>query len=139
VAETIQAIEEVFNIEEGRWSQYDGFKITTSEQEILLLISNDQSCCESWGYFLSEDDFDKFIGAELREVSITDTNLTSRQVGRDVPYEGDNISVDEGDVMFVNLNTNKGVLQFVAYNAHNGYYGHTARVVSKQLQHETSL
>lgn len=30
-------------------------------------------------------------------------------------------------------------MQFVAYNAHNGYYGHQARVVSKQLKHEVCL
>ncbi len=35
--------------------------------------------------------------------------------------------------MFVNLETNVGLLQFVAYNSHNGYYGHDAVLVSKQL------
>ncbi len=35
--------------------------------------------------------------------------------------------------MFVNLETNKGTLQFVAYNEHNGHYGHEAKVTCKQL------
>ena len=45
----------------------------------------------------------------------------------------------EGGVMFVNITTSKGVLQFVAYNEHNGYYGHSACVISKQLNHEECL
>ena len=28
--------------------------------------------------------------------------------------------------MFVNINTSNGLLQFAAYNNHNGYYGHNA-------------
>lgn len=29
----------------------DGFKVTTTEQEITLGISNIQNCSEEWGYF----------------------------------------------------------------------------------------
>ena len=43
-------------------SAYDGYKITTSKQEYLILIENGQCCCESWGYFSSEDDFADYIG-----------------------------------------------------------------------------
>jgi hypothetical protein len=39
----------------------------------------------------------------------------------------------------VNIDTDRGQLQFVAYNEHNGYYGHNAVVVSKQLTHEECL
>jgi tRNA(Ile2) C34 agmatinyltransferase TiaS len=45
----------------------------------------------------------------------------------------------EGGVMFVNIETNEGTLQFVAYNEHNGYYGHIAKVQSMQLSHEVVL
>jgi hypothetical protein len=41
--------------------------------------------------------------------------------------------------MFVNIDTSRGRLQFVAYNAHNGYYSHEATVSSKQLHYDTSL
>ena len=47
--------------------------------------------------------------------------------------------LDSGGAMFVNLETSEGLLQFVAYNAHNGYYGHEAVLVSKQLNHEERL
>jgi len=39
--------------------------------------------------------------------------------------------------MFVDLLTNIDVIQFVAYNEHNGYYGHTASVSSNQLNFST--
>ena len=41
--------------------------------------------------------------------------------------------------MFVNLETNKGTLQFVAYNEHSGYYGHEAKVQCTQLMHSETL
>lgn len=41
--------------------------------------------------------------------------------------------------MFVDLITDRGVLQFVAYNEQNGYYGHLAKVESRQLTHEETL
>ena len=47
------------------YGAYDGYKITTSEQEYLILIDNGQCCCESWGYFSSEDDFGDYIGKNL--------------------------------------------------------------------------
>ena len=41
--------------------------------------------------------------------------------------------------MFVDIVTDRGVLQFVAYNIHNGYYGHEAKVISTQLEHNETL
>jgi hypothetical protein len=129
----------------GRYCREAGFQIVTTEQTITLAIDDESSCCESWGYFLTEDDTEKFIGAELRGVSITDTNRSHRTFiaygtegypGYDA--EG-NTDLDSGDVMFVDIETDRGVLQFVAYNAHNGYYGHEARVSSKQLEHSETL
>jgi hypothetical protein len=46
---------------------------------------------------------------------------------------------DEDNAMFVNVETDRGTLQFVLYNSHNGYYGHKARVVSEQLKREEYL
>lgn len=123
------------------WEKESGFEIQTTKQTITLAIDSYQSCCESWGYFLTEDDPERFLGAHLLGVQITDTNRSGRAF-----YNGwrdddnpDDVSLDEGDVMFVDIETDVGVLQFVAYNAHNGYYGHTARVSSKQLTHEVGL
>lgn len=107
----------------------EGYTVKTTDQTITLFISMDQDCCERTGYFMSEDDTSSFVGAELLGVEIVDEAL-NKQTAPDI-YEG--------SVMFVNLNTSRGVLQFVAYNEHNGYYGHDARVLSKQLTHSEVL
>lgn len=118
-------METILKIEETSFDGKDGFIITTDEQSIKLGIDNGQSCCENWGYFMSEDDTSDFIGSKLIDIKITDELLKPN----------DNFDVNdiyEGGVMFVNLETDKGLLQFVAYNEHNGYYGHEACVISKQ-------
>jgi len=117
-----------------------GFQVETTEQVITLAIDDEPSCCESWGYFLTEDDTAKFIGAKLLGLEVTDTNRSTKTFENDFTASDDtNVYIDDGDVLFVDIRTDRGVLQFVAYNAHNGYYGHTARVSSKQLQHEVTL
>ena len=120
-------METILKIEETTFDGKDGFIVTTNKQSIKLGIDNGQCCCENWGYFISEDDTSDFIGANLIDIKITDTLLK--------PSEDEfNVNdIYEGDVMFVNIETNKGLLQFVAYNEHNGYYGHEACVLSKQL------
>lgn len=128
--EIIETINEITNHENG----YDGFEIRTSMQTIRLMISNGQCCCENWGYFMSEDVVEEFLGARLLEVRIVDTASNSSKLEEEVGW-----GLDEGDVMFVNLETDRGTLQFVAYNAHNGYYGHEARIESEQLNYETTL
>jgi len=119
-------METILKIEETTFENKDGFIITTTEQEIKLGINNVQSCCEDWGYFMSEDNLPDFIGAKLLNVNITDTLLKAHD-----EVDIDNMYV--GGVMFVNLETSEGLLQFVAYNEHNGYYGHEACVISKQI------
>ena len=110
----------------------EGYKITTNKQVIKLGIDNGQSCCENWGYFMSEDDVQSFVGSILIGIELTDTQLKKVE-----EFDIDNSY--EGDAMFVNLKTNNGLLQFIAYNEHNGYYGHEACVISKQLSHTTIL
>lgn len=142
MAEVILSIEEVvgYRPPEERYGSEAGFRVRTNEQEILLLIDDDASCCESWGYFLTEDDTAKFIGAELRGVEITDTNRSTHIFTADEWKDDEKYhSLDSGGVMFVDIKTSAGTLQFVAYNEHNGYYGHEARIVSRQLTHSEVL
>ena len=40
---------------------------------------------------------------------------------------------EECSAMFVNFETSNGTFQLTMYNTHNGYYGHSAVLVSKQL------
>jgi hypothetical protein len=134
--EKILEINEVFNVKvDNSWSNQDGFCIKTDQQEIMLLIDNGQNCCESWGYFMSEENLGDFIGSEILNISITDSALNTKLYKEHVGDYG----ADAGDVMFVNIETTNGLLQFAAYNVHNGYYGHGAYVFSNQLKHETNL
>lgn len=117
-----------------RWGGNDGYQIVTDKQVITVAIDNGQSCCEDWGYLMSQDDFEEFIGAELLEVKVVDSalNTTVKDILKD-DY------VDEGSCMFVNFETSAGTLQFTAYNEHNGYYGHEAFVISNQIEYSTVL
>lgn len=99
-------------------SDMDGYKVETDKHIFYVLIDNGQSCCESWGYLSSEDNFEQFIGAELFEVQLTDTALNQKAVENSEYYE------EEGGIQFVDFKTSNGVFQLAVYNAHNGYYGH---------------
>lgn len=89
-----------------------------------LYSINCECCCENWGYLSSEDDFGSFIGSELKNVYVTDSEL-----GTIVSNMKEDL--DAGSAMFINVETTRGLLQFAAYNEHNGYYGHDVRLVSK--------
>ncbi len=109
----IKEIKEVFDID-----GMDGYKVTTDSKEIFVLIDGYQSCCESWGYFSSDDDFEKFIGSQLISLDLTDKALNNIKVEESDYYE------DCGGIQFVNFTTSKGLFQLAVYNSHNGYYGH---------------
>ena len=101
------------------FAEYDGYRITTTEHTYLILIDNGQCCCESWGYFSSEDEFSNYIGKELASVELTDKALNQKKFEESGYYD------DDGGIQFVDFKMADGsVLQFAVYNAHNGYYGH---------------
>ena len=106
----------------GLWgkvgTEAEGFSVKTDEHAFLILISSRQSCCESWGYITSDDEFEKYIGRNLAEVNLTDVSLLKEPL-EELEY------LDGGGVQFVDFVTDRGVLQFAVYNAHNGYYGHS--------------
>ena len=126
--ETILKIKEVEFTEpdNDEWEvyghSYEGYIVTTNKQQIKLGLTNTQICCEDWGYYMTEDNLDEFIGANLFDITVTDTQLNTHEVK---PRYA-------GETMFVNFTTSKGALQFVCYN-NNGYYGHTGIVESNQI------
>ncbi|MFA2603632.1 hypothetical protein ABR763_01255 [Bacillus cereus] len=120
--------------EEIGWNDMAGYAITTDKQVIKLLIDDGQCCCENYGYFMSEDNLEEFIGAALLDIKITDTSRNVTKL-----KELDLEDMYGGDIMFVDLITSEGTLQFAAYNEHNGYYGHEAKVISQQLNHSEYL
>lgn len=123
--EIIKNIKEVSDVYfDNEWDTYDGYCIETDSRQLYFVINNGQDCCENWGYLSSEDDFGSFIGSELKNVYVTDTKL-----GTIVSNMKEDL--DAGSAMFINVETTNGLLQFVAYNEHNGYYGHDVQLVSK--------
>lgn len=132
--EIIKSIQEVHNKKLNRtdYSEYDGFLIKTDKQDIFIGIDNHQDCCEQFGYLTSEDNLKDFVGAQLNNIIKVDKALNSKIL------EQTN-SLDEGSAIFVNLETSNGTLQFTVYNSHNGYYGHEAIVISKELNHSQTV
>ena len=132
----ILKIEEFDNVEaeklklgNNHWSNYEGYKITTTIKDFYLLVSNGASCCEDWGHITSEDSLDYFIGAEIQNFRCIDNadyneiTLTRNHVGE--------YGADVFDCAFIDFNTDKGNLQFAVYNHHNGYYGHDIVLLEK--------
>ena len=100
------------------WGGKDGFEIKTDTHTWLILIDNGQSCCEDWGYIVSNDHFKKFLGKEVISVKLTDKALNTKMVEKEK-------EIYEGGIQFVDFNFSDGdSLQFAVYNSHNGYYGH---------------
>lgn len=124
--EIIKSIE-YFQPFEGEYKGMEGYKIVTDKQEILILINNSQQCCEEWGYeacsekgiLETQDDLDDYIGAEILDIEIVDTEKDIYKSLTDRVYR-----FYSSNAEFVNIKTSKGKLQFAVYNAHNGYYGH---------------
>jgi hypothetical protein len=118
--------ERVFKVNENDFNKFEGFVITTSDQTIKIGIESGQSCCETFGYLTMNDEISDFIDEELLSISVVDTALNRKVIDLVSDF-------DEGDAMFVNLETSNGLLQLAVYNSHNGYYGHETVVISKQL------
>lgn len=114
-------MEKIVAIEEGTIGDLDGYVITTTDRVIKLQINNEQDCCEQFGYFSSEENPQTFVGATLLGVGSTDKALKTELLSKG--------GYDEEECIFITLITDRGDLQFAVYNSHNGYYGHSVRIV----------
>lgn len=107
---------------------YDGYVITCECDTVYIGIESDQNCCESWGYLSSNgEDLDYYVGAELLSVSVVDENSLKTEV-----FKQSGVWEEDTSIMFVDVETSRGVFQIAAYNSHNGYYGHDAVVITKE-------
>ena len=110
---------------------YEGYIISTNKRNIKLGIDMRQELCKT-GYFMSEDDTYDFRGAKYLGIEIVNKQLKSK-----IGFDENNLH--RGDVVFVNINTDRGVLQFVAYNAHNGYYGVNCTIAYEELIYQKRI
>jgi hypothetical protein len=97
--------------------------IKTIKHTVKFQITTMQYCCEDFGYFTTQDDIKDYIGANLldiREVWGEDVVFSKSVLEEEIP--------PGADVMFINIETSKGTLQYAIYNEHNGYYGHSVKV-----------
>lgn len=113
-------------------SYFEGYVITTDKQQIKVMVSGGQCCCEDYGSLASEDDLSDYIGATLIKASVTGTD----RVKSDVEFE---YGFGEGDIMFVDFETSNGVFQIAVYNHHNGYYGHDGVFMTATQQVKVNL
>lgn len=98
----------------------EGVVITLDNgKEVKFGIDNNQRCCERWGYLHSVDDTSAFIGAEYQGIIEKDTWPES------LPEE----HMYDGGFQAIDVLTSAGVMQFVVYNDHNGYYSHATILV----------
>jgi hypothetical protein len=118
-------IDEVYGykLSKKEYSTYEGYEIITENNKILVLIQDGQQCCERSGYFSSDDDLSEFIGANLREINLTDTALERIEI-----KEKEKLEDSQCSIQFVDFVTSKGTFQLAVYNSHNGYYGHDIMV-----------
>lgn len=132
----------------------NGFNIITELEKITLYISNEINCCEDFGYFLCNDDYKNFIGSDLYNIKISDSCLNEKILKSKITdeYFSDYLikndhrisnygikSNYEGNILFVDFETSSGVLQFVAYNGHNGYCSHDAGISSIPIKFNKKL
>lgn len=104
----------------------EGFRIKTEKHELKLLISAFQECCERWGYATANENTEDYIGAEYLGYDTIYSDDVWKNADKDTV---ENLNDDEARLLFLNVKTSKGTLDFTVYNAHNGFYGHSAYLI----------
>jgi hypothetical protein len=90
----------------------DSFYLEFEDGSKIRIWDDGQSCCES-RYMTCDDDPKDIIGHTLRDIEIkkTDTNDDNDDWG------------GCHEIAFLEIQTDKGSIQFATHNEHNGYYG----------------
>jgi len=84
----------------------------------ITLWDSDQQCCES-RYTTCEDDLYTLVGAELKEIRVSK--------GPKIEDRWEECH----EQLFLDVITDKGKVQLVTHNEHNGYYGGFSMMVSE--------
>lgn len=92
------------------YTTVDTLQITFEDGTTLVIWDDGQSCCES-RYMMTDANLDSFVGAVLVDAEVADSPTDTGEYG------------DVHEQQFLNIKTDKGVLDCVTHNEHNGYYG----------------
>lgn len=104
-------------------TQYLGALITTNKRHIYFAIDNEDQCCEKYGFLdWHTEDANDLVGESLRHLKFS--------------YKEDiNKYDDPKQTWFIDIQCSGFSLTLTAYNAHNGYYGHTVKCFQIHLGH----
>ena len=109
-SETVTAIKSKLNITFDRVELRDDvLTFHYDDDSELRLWDGGQSCCES-RYMIVDDKLEYFAGAKILDVQIRSADS--------IPTE-----YKEHEIQFLDVTTDKGVIQACTHNEHNGYYG----------------
>lgn len=87
----------------------ENFIIITFKDALSITFYDDgQQCCED-RFITCDDNLDDFVGSAYLDYEIV-------EIAPLYDYE------DSEDIQFLNIKTDRGVIQFVTHNNHNGYY-----------------
>lgn len=124
--------------------KFDGFQIRTDKQTISIGIESESKCCEDSGYLLSEDNISDFVGSDMVQIEKVDSGYNKTVFDKITNVKNRNSkAIKSSDktltTVFINVVTSSGVLQFVAYNCQNGYYGHKVYIESEQFNFDSDI
>lgn len=101
---------------------FSGYRITTTRQQIKVFVSTYTSCCENAGTALLKPEGLDLLGARVLSVAWgrhVKNGLVAESLDT-LPEHFDDVQRAVVDVM-----TDRGLVQLVAFNEHNGYYPHS--------------
>lgn len=105
-----------------------GIEVQTNQQSIQVWINSQQYCCENYDVVLVTPD--KVIDPE----NLNDYEITHIGWGNNIHPDykwalKNNTSFRDDDYYaIVNIETQKGLIQIIAFNHHNGFYPHWVKV-----------
>ncbi len=88
----------------------DNLDITLDDDKILRMFDDGQSCCEH-RYMTTPDNLDNYIGETIVDFELKNGPDAEGEYG------------ECHDIQFLEVKTDKDVIQFSNHNEHNGYYG----------------
>lgn len=89
------------------------FHINFTDGTKIQIFDDGQSCCEH-RYMTCDDDLSKIVGGKL--ISIETKPGAA-------PEKEEEYSSESHEVVFLDIQTDKGFVTFATHNEHNGYYG----------------